>query len=149
MAHSQDIRIQLISFGHSFGVPKIADLSYSIRHLPVTNVENYQQYDGRHKRIQNELLQLPEYEDMIKMISEQLINFIHEHNKSCTTVAIGCEQGRHRSVAVVERLAEQLGGSYNVEIIHRDLQRTGYDKKKQKERTINRDRKYNNCDEDN
>jgi UPF0042 nucleotide-binding protein len=144
MAQAQDINIKLLSFGHSFGVPKQADLLYSIRHFPATNVENYQQYDGRHKRIQNELLHLTEYEDILKTIPEQLMKFIDEHNKTSVTVAIGCEQGRHRSVAVVERLAELLGITYNVQVNHRDLQRTGYDKNKQRERTKNRDRKYNN-----
>ena len=149
MAQVEDIKIKLFSFGHSFGVPKKVDLLYSVRHFPATNVENYQQYDGRHKRIQNELLNLPEYEDILKTIPEQLMNFIHEHNKNSITLAVGCEQGRHRSVAVVERLAELLGVNYNVEINHRDLQRTGFDKNKQKERTKNRDRKYNNYDENN
>ncbi len=147
MAQAQDINIKLFSFGHSYGVPKKVDLLYSVRHFPATNVENYQQYDGRHKRIQNELLHLPEYEDILKTIPEQLMNFIHEHNKTSVTVAVGCEQGRHRSVAIVERLAELLGVTYNVEVNHRDLQRTGYDKTKQRERTKNRDRKYNNYDE--
>ncbi|CAF1533362.1 unnamed protein product [Adineta steineri] len=46
----EDITIELISFG----VPQNIDLLYSVRHFPTANVENYQQYDGRHKRIQNE-----------------------------------------------------------------------------------------------
>ncbi|CAF0848590.1 unnamed protein product [Rotaria sordida] len=149
MTEAQDINIKLFSFGHSFGVPKTVDLLYSVRHFPVPNVDNYQQYDGRHKRIQNELLNLVQYEDIIKTIIEQLMNFIHEHKKNSITLAIGCEQGRHRSVAIIERLADLLGTTYNVEVKHRDLQRTGYDKKKQRERTTNRDRKYNNHDEDN
>jgi UPF0042 nucleotide-binding protein len=148
MAQTQDINIKLFSFGHAFGVPKKVDLLYSVRHFPTTNVENYQQYDGRHKRIQDELLHLTEYEDIIKTIIEQLTNFINEHKKDSITLAVGCEQGRHRSVAVVERLAELLGVTYNVEVNHRDLKRTSYDKIKQRERTKNRDRKYNNHDED-
>jgi UPF0042 nucleotide-binding protein len=147
MTQVEDINIKLFSFGHSFGVPKNVDLLYSVRHFPATNVENYQEYDGRHKRIQNKLLQLKEYEDILKMITEQLMSFIDKKNS--ITVTIGCEQGRHRSVAVVERLGELLGVTYNVEVNHRDLQRIGYDKKKQRERTNNRDRKYNNYDKNN
>ncbi|CAF1151859.1 unnamed protein product [Adineta steineri] len=70
MVEADDITIELISFGHSFGVPQNIDLLYSVRHFPATNVENYQQYDGRHKRIQTELFNLVEYEDIIKMITE-------------------------------------------------------------------------------
>ncbi|CAF3187029.1 unnamed protein product [Rotaria socialis] len=96
MAQVEDINIKLFSFGHSFGVPIDVDLLFSIRHLPVTNVENYQQYDGRHQRIQNELLHLAEYEGFLETIIEQLKNFINEHNKNSITIAVGCEQGRHR-----------------------------------------------------
>ncbi|UJR23434.1 hypothetical protein I4U23_026439 [Adineta vaga] len=149
MAQVENIIIKLYSFGHTFGIPKNMDLLYSIRHLPTTNVENYQQYDGRHKRIQNELLNLIEYEDILKMIQEQLKNFIPDHKQTCISIAVGCEQGQHRSVAVIERLAELLGVTCNVEINHRDLQRTRYDKKKQRERTTNRDSKYNSYEEDN
>ncbi len=144
MTESKNININLLSFGHSFGIPKQVDLLYSIRDFPVTNVENYQQYDGRHKRIQNELLNLTEYEEILKTIPEQLLKYIQEHQTNSITIAVGCEQGRHRSVAVIERLAELLSSTYNVQINHRDLQRTKSEKTRQKERTKNRDKKYNN-----
>ncbi|CAF1428459.1 unnamed protein product, partial [Adineta steineri] len=112
---AEDITIELISFGHSFGVSQNIALLYSMRHFPTTNVENYQQYDGRHKRIQNELLNLVEYEDIIKMITEQLSIFIHNQKKNSIKLAAGCEQGQHRSVAVIERLVELLKVTYNVE----------------------------------
>lgn len=147
MTETENITIKLFSFGHSYGVPKKVDLLYSIRHFPTTNVENYQQYDGRHKRIQNELLYLTEYEDLLKTIDEELKNFLQEHKQNSVTIAVGCEQGQHRSVAVIERLGELLGLNYNIEINHRDLQRIGMNKTKEKERRKNRDRKYNNCDD--
>lgn len=147
MTQAQCINIKFLSFGYSYGVPKNVDLLFSARHLPMTNVDNYQQYDGRHKRIQNELLDLPEYEEMLKTIMEKLQNFIHEQGKHSITVAVGCEQGRHRSVAIIERLATMLGTNDHIEVNHRDLQRTGCDKKKQQERAKNRDRKYNNYDD--
>lgn len=138
MAQNETIHLNLFSFGHSFGVPKNADLLYSIRHLPTTNVENYQRYDGRHKRIQNELLNLPEYEELIQTITEQL----SKHQTNSISIAVGCEEGQHRSVAVIERLGELLGTKYTIEIHHRDLQRTKSEKNRQRERTTNRDRKY-------
>lgn len=147
MAESEKSHIKLFSFGHSYGVPKKVDLIYSVRNFPVTNVDNFQQYDGRHKRIQNELLNLTEYEELVKTIPEQLKDFLNEHPTNSVTIAIGCEQGRHRSVAIIERLGELLGMSYNVEINHRDLQRMGNDKTKQNERRKNRDRKYNDYNE--
>jgi UPF0042 nucleotide-binding protein len=142
MAEAKDIDVNLMSFGHSHGVPKQVDLFYSVRHFPETNVENYQQYDGRHKRIQNELLNLPEYEDLLKTITADLMKYIEEYHTNPIKIAVGCEHGRHRSVAVIERIAELLGSTYNVQITHRDLQRTKSEKNRQRERTKNRDRKY-------
>ncbi|CAF0811308.1 unnamed protein product [Adineta steineri] len=95
MVEAEDITIELISFGHSFGVPQNIDLLYSIRHFPTINVENYQQYDGRHKRIQSQLLNFVKYEDIIKMITEQLSSFIHNQKKNLIKLAVTCEQGQH------------------------------------------------------
>ena len=142
MAQNNTIRINLFSFGHSFGVPKNVDLLYSIRHLPTTNVENYQRYDGRHKRIQNELLNLSEYDELIKTITEQLKKYIENHSSDSISIAVGCEEGRHRSVAVIERLGEIFSTNYEIQIHHRDLQRMKSEKTRQRERTTNRDRKY-------
>ena len=138
----QNVQINLMSFGHSFGVPKHADLLYSVRHLQTSDMENHREYDGRHARLQNELLSYPEYVAMLKTIKEQVISFIPNFKGDSMTVAIGCQQGQHRSVALVELLAEQLNDTCQVQIAHRDLQRTRFDKKKQRERVENRDRKY-------
>ncbi|CAF3903235.1 unnamed protein product, partial [Rotaria sp. Silwood1] len=101
ITQAQAIHIKLFSFSHSLDIRKTVDSLCSVDHFPVPNVNNYQQYDGRHKEIQNKLLNLTQYQDLIKTIIEQLTNFIQEHIKTCITLAIGCEQGRHRSVATV------------------------------------------------
>jgi len=38
-------------------------------------------------------------------------------------VAIGCHSGRHRSVAIAEKLAQRLNrrGGFEVEVVHRDV----------------------------
>ncbi|RIH81612.1 Nucleotide-binding protein YvcJ [Meiothermus luteus] len=38
-------------------------------------------------------------------------------------MAVGCTGGQHRSVAVVERLAQELSGRFRVELEHRDLEK--------------------------
>jgi UPF0042 nucleotide-binding protein len=142
MAEANNIDVNLMSFGHAFGVPKQVDLCYSVRQFQETNIENFHQYDGRHKRVQNELLNLPEYDDLLKRISAELPKYIEKHQTNPITIAVGCEQGRHRSVAVIERLAELFGSTYNVQITHRDLHRTKSEKDRKRERTKNRDQKY-------
>ncbi|HWN41020.1 MAG TPA: RNase adapter RapZ, partial [Thermoanaerobaculia bacterium] len=45
-------------------------------------------------------------------------------NRSYVSVAIGCTGGRHRSVAVCERLKSELEtGGWPARVIHRDIGR--------------------------
>jgi UPF0042 nucleotide-binding protein len=44
--------------------------------------------------------------------------------KSYLTIGIGCTGGKHRSVAIGQRLGEDLAeAGYTVEIVHRDFKR--------------------------
>ena len=44
--------------------------------------------------------------------------------KSYLTIGIGCTGGRHRSVAIAQRLGEELEREgHSVEIVHRDYKR--------------------------
>ena len=46
--------------------------------------------------------------------------------KAYLTVAVGCTGGRHRSVAMVEALAEDLmGGERELNVTHRDVEKSG------------------------
>jgi UPF0042 nucleotide-binding protein len=45
-----------------------------------------------------------------------------ERGRDLLNVAVGCTGGRHRSVAIVEALAERLrGDGLTVTVIHRDV----------------------------
>ena len=46
---------------------------------------------------------------------------VERDNRSYLTVAVGCTGGRHRSVYLVERLAESFRGRWNVLVRHRGL----------------------------
>ena len=53
----------------------------------------------------------------------QLIGLVVLHWTLVLTVAIGCTGGRHRSVYLVERLAERLRERHPLIVRHRDLAR--------------------------
>jgi UPF0042 nucleotide-binding protein len=67
----------------------------------------------------------PSVNRMYEQIRAFLLEWIpafEADNRSYLTVAIGCTGGQHRSVYIVERLAEGLAGALpGITIRHRDL----------------------------
>ena len=60
-------------------------------------------------------------QDLIFYLSKWISQF-EDYNKLYITVAIGCTGGQHRSVYVVERLAEYFRGKpMNIIVRHREL----------------------------
>jgi len=65
-----------------------------------------------------------EFISRFQNLLEFLLPSYRREGKSYLTIAIGCTGGRHRSVALVELLAEWLGSTnYDVRISHRDLEK--------------------------
>ena len=104
--------MSLQSFGYKYGAAK-SQLVISIRHFKNPS-KSARQYDGRSRRLQKEV-----YKDNEKAIIE-LAGFIKSKiDEGITDIAIGCEKGKHRSVAVVEIIGRELG----LEISHRDVEK--------------------------
>lgn len=148
------VNLHVISFGHSFGVPKNADLTFNLRQYPAPTRNLCQNYDGTSSKVQQDLLYRSEYQELLQNIGESVVNLLNESkcedNESTITIAIGCEEGKHRSVAVVEHFVNNLPSNLmnltlciNITHEHRDLNRRK--KKIAKELKIKhqRDEKYN------
>ena len=73
---------------------------------------------GTDKEVQDVVLANPAASAMIDTL-ERTIRW----SDSELHIAIGCTSGRHRSVAVAEKLAQRLSryGDLDVEVIHRDI----------------------------
>jgi UPF0042 nucleotide-binding protein len=73
------------------------------------------------------VVERPEAQEFLRLV-EALLDYTlplyRREGRSYLTVAVGCTGGRHRSVALVERLAQDLSrrGS-RVQVQHRDMQR--------------------------
>jgi UPF0042 nucleotide-binding protein len=117
--------MNIISFGYKYGAPK-CDLLVDLTKYPSPTGTVCKKYNGTHAILRNEILNKPEYKELLN----DLMNVIEKHTDSFT-IAIGCEHGQHRSVAVVEELHKLIGS--NVSKIHRDLDRKNNLKRKQKE----------------
>ena len=104
--------VTLLSFGHSFGVPFEADLLMDVRFLPNPYfVEELKRLKGDHPKVAEYVLQWEETKEFLRHI-QGLIRFLlplyERERKTHVTIAVGCTGGRHRSVVIINQLAEML-----------------------------------------
>lgn len=120
------LAITLMSFGFKHGAPTDADFVFDVRCLPNPHWEQkLRQSDGRDAACAAWLAPQPEVRKMLADLQGFLESWLPEYRKqdrAYLTVAIGCTGGRHRSVYLVERLAELLREKFSPLIIkHREL----------------------------
>jgi UPF0042 nucleotide-binding protein len=104
--------VTLLSFGHSFGIPFEADLLMDVRFLPNPYfVEELKRLKGDHPKVAEYVLQWEETKEFLRHI-QGLIRFLlplyERERKTHVTIAVGCTGGRHRSVVIINQLAEML-----------------------------------------
>jgi UPF0042 nucleotide-binding protein len=129
---SNQMTVALLSFGYSFGIPFETDLLLDVRFLPNPYfVEELRRLKGDHPKISEYVLQWEETKEFLRHV-QNLIRFLlplyQKEMKTHLTIAIGCTGGRHRSVVIVNRLAEMLGDELMkrgifLSIQHRDAEK--------------------------
>lgn len=125
-AHNSALRVNIISFGFSQGIPRDADMVFDARFLPNPHWdEELRPHTGLHESVAEFVLSQDDAEhlvtDIVNLLSWQIPAFARE-GKSYLSVAIGCTGGKHRSVAVAEEVGRRLGG--DVAVQHRDIDRS-------------------------
>ena len=131
----QTFHVEVMSFGFKYGVPIDADIIWDVRFLPNPHyIPELRPQTGMDAPVYDYVMKQPETQafcsKLIDVIEFCLPGYKKE-GKSSVTIAIGCTGGKHRSVAIAERIANHLKtDNYAVNISHRD-----YMKKKE---TVNR-----------
>lgn len=118
--------IFVTSFSYRSGLPREADLVFDTRFLVNPHYqEALRRLDGRDPRVAAYIETDPGFAEFFERLTamlEPLLPRYEQDGKSYLTIALGCTGGRHRSVAVAEKLAAWLGISgHQVNITHRDL----------------------------
>ena len=113
------------SFAFKRGVPVDADYVFDVRMLPNPHYESgLRQLTGKDESVVNYLQGHAEVDDMFQhieqFISHWLQALVRDH-RSYVTVAIGCTGGQHRSVYLVERLAQAFSPHWVTLKRHREL----------------------------
>ncbi len=119
------LTLQMASFGYKHGLPLDADLVFDARCLPNPYYEPaLAPLSGRDREVVEFLEAIPEVERMYNDIYHFVASWLPDYardNRNYLTVAIGCTGGRHRSVYMIERLAQAFSPRYQVLVRHRDL----------------------------
>jgi UPF0042 nucleotide-binding protein len=113
------------SFAFKRGIPVHADYVFDVRMLPNPHYEpELRPLTGRDAPVATWLAQHTLVEDMAHQISVFLntwLPHLQQDHRSYVTVAIGCTGGHHRSVYLVEQLAERFGSAWVTLKRHREL----------------------------
>jgi len=126
--YSPSLLVTIISFGFKYSLPYNVDLLFDVRFLPNPHfVADLRPKTGLDQEVIDYLRAQPEYETFYGKLLDFVIYLLpgyQKEMKSYLTIGIGCTGGKHRSVAVGQRLADDLDSrGYSVEIVHRDAKR--------------------------
>jgi len=119
--------VSLVSFGFKHGLPSDADLILDVRFLPNPHyVESLRPLTGLDAEVRDYVWKWPVSQNLFRRVLT-FLTFLLPHyqseGKAQLRVGIGCTGGRHRSVALSERLADILQRrGYAVAVEHRDIE---------------------------
>jgi UPF0042 nucleotide-binding protein len=120
--------VTLITFGFKYSLPYNLDLLFDVRFLPNPHfVESLRPKTGLDPEVVAYLREQAGYEEFYARLAD-FVKYVlpgyRKEMKSYLTIGIGCTGGKHRSVAIGQRLSDDLeAAGYSVETVHRDYKR--------------------------
>ena len=118
------------SFAFKIGVPLDADFVFDVRMLPNPHYDPLlRPLTGRDEPVIVFLKEQAMVHDMFADISQFIAKWLpafKRDNRSYLTIAIGCTGGQHRSVYMVEKLAQYFKNQEQVLVRHRRLSETAH-----------------------
>lgn len=121
------IRVNVLSFGYKYGVPREADMVFDMRFLPNPYFEAaLRPLSGKDKAVADYVLHSPGAQEFFQKLRDLLffmLPLMESEGRYRVSIAIGCTGGRHRSVAVAEELTQALRqADYSATLEHRHLE---------------------------
>lgn len=116
--------ILLTSFGFKYGIPPDSDYVFDVRFLPNPYyAPDLRLLSGKSEKVQAYMDTFPETEEFLSKLLN-LLEFVFplyaNTGKHQMQIAIGCTGGRHRSVALVEKIARDFTSGMCL-VRHRDV----------------------------
>ncbi len=122
------LTIHIVSFGFKFGVPMDADLIFDVRFLPNPYYEEaLRPLSGQDEPVFRYVMNAKGTDEFLRRLTDFVLYLLPQYareGKSQLVIGIGCTGGRHRSVAIVEYLAQRLRAErYDARVEHRDIRK--------------------------
>jgi UPF0042 nucleotide-binding protein len=122
------LSITVMSFSYRRGLPTGADLVFDCRFLRNPHWEHgLRPFDGRDAEVRDYIEadpRLAPFEAQVREMLDLLLPAFRDEGKSHLTVAFGCTGGKHRSVALTEKLASHLAeAGWQVSKRHREVEK--------------------------
>ncbi|MGE4219866.1 MAG: RNase adapter RapZ [Alphaproteobacteria bacterium] len=129
LERDQGLSLFVTSFSFRQGLPREADLVFDVRFLANPHYDPVlRPLTGQDAPVDAAVAADPDFPAFFERLTgmlEVLLPRYRREGKSYLTIAIGCTGGRHRSVAVTERLARWLAAAgWDVHPHHRDIHRS-------------------------
>ena len=126
----QHMVVTVTTFGFKYGVPAESNVVFDARFLPNPYfVPELKKLNGTDTAIQDYLFAQPavqEYWERLSSFAMYVIKQSHKEGRFSMNVAIGCTGGRHRSVALAQRFAQQTIKQVTFAVRYRDIERDTY-----------------------
>ena len=122
------MRLTVMSFGFSFGLPREADLVLDVRCLPNPfYIPELKHKTGLDQEVVDYVMSHPEAHELLhryEAFLEYALPLYVKEGKSQLTIAVGCTGGKHRSITFARKLAEYCASlGYTPGVQHRDVTR--------------------------
>lgn len=124
-----DIAVTVSSFGFKHGLPVDSDLVFDVRFLRNPYFDNeLRGLTGLERTIQDYVERDSAFNEFFTKLTDLVLFLIPQYKKEgkhFLKISVGCTGGRHRSVAVVEKLAKYIRDNADVPVLvsHRDVER--------------------------
>jgi UPF0042 nucleotide-binding protein len=127
LGEEESFLLRIFSFGFKWGPPQDADLVLDVRSLPNPHYDPVlKARPGTDPEVATYVFAEKKNEPLYRTLLATIglsAEGARQTGRAAYTVAIGCTGGQHRSVAVAERLAQELSSRFRVELEHRDLEK--------------------------
>lgn len=122
------LKINIVSFGFKYGIPKDSDLVFDVRCLPNPfYVPELKNHTGLEAPVRDYIMKFDQSRGLVPKLLD-LINYLvplyRSEGKSQLTISVGCTGGKHRSVVFAELVHKNIKEKgYNASVYHRDISR--------------------------